>query len=223
LETPLADRDGATRVVSVLEHIAQFRNTLAVQNRALNAALSRAIAIGEPLALKASRGELSVIGEARTLERRDGLWRANSGQRLGFDVTNKSAQRLFVTVFRFGGDFSVTRIAPEDEWQATLAPGRTLEVRFRAPTLQATSRPATETVKVFATNVPVSLDSLLLPRLSEVSAPPRLQQVRSAGPLSTLLDSLRRTATRPIRPLAEQGADDQWITRQFSFVVEPNI
>ena len=44
-------------------------------------------------------------------------------------------------------------------------------------------------------------------------------KVRDAGPLSSLLDAVRRTGTRPIRPLTDDSADDKWIVEQVEVTI----
>nr|HMN31108.1 hypothetical protein [Caldilineaceae bacterium] len=48
----------------------------------------------------------------------------------------------------------------------------------------------------------------------------RAEAVRAGAPLAWLLNAVRRSGTRPIRPVGE-GVDDQWFVEQLEFVVLP--
>jgi hypothetical protein len=69
--------------------------------------------------------------------------------------------------------------------------------------------------KVFATTTPTSFDSLCLPALDQGDLYSG-EVVRTDSPLAWLLKAVRRTGTRPIRPVAE-GVDDQWVVQNVEF------
>ncbi len=208
-------REGAAQVAALLEHLAIVRNVAALRNRAVDPALRGALALSPPLAVKPSRSERIAFGAATALETDGGAPRAHPGDRLGLRVTNQSDSRVFVTVLQIGPDASITRLAPADGRQVTLAAGRTLDLILRAPPLPPARAQGALRLKVFVTRVPVSFDSLLLPPLEAraggvVPLPDPHAEVRHAGSLAFLLDAVRRTGTRPVRPLQGDSPDDQW-------------
>lgn len=218
---PLARTDlgsGDTEhIVRALEHLALFRNVRLLRNHATDPALRGTFFVSEPQAARTSRGSAAAAGQP--LPRTGGIPVARPGQRIGFDVANQSDQRLFVTVLGLAPDFSIVRLEPVDTRQETLGAGHTLPVSVRLPALPPDATQGAFILKVCVTSVPVSFDSLMLPPLREGRAQTPGAPVRDAGPLSWLLDAVRRTGTRPVRPLADNSADDQWLTHETEILL----
>lgn len=217
-ETPPSDPAGAARIVRSLEHLAIFRNVRTLRNNARDPALAGAVRVTEPMIVKPSRSNVAAAGALQPLRQKGQELAASPGQTISFDVVNRSQSRLFITVLRLGADFSIKRIEPLEGRQTTLPPAGKLTVRQKlAPATSGQSRPAL-ILKIFITSEKVSFDSLELPALNEGPIHNN-DKVRDAGPLSSLLDAVRRTGTRPIRPLTEDNADDKWIVEQVEVTI----
>ncbi len=211
-----ADENGASAAVRALEHIAIFRNVRALRNQALHPGLAGAVEVTEPMGVRASRSGRTDAGQKIPLRRAGGELVAADGQYMAFDVVNQSSQQLYVTVFQLSADYSIQPIAPPkgEGRQVALAPGHALTVRRKLSLPLNGPTDALTVFKVFVLKDKTSLDSLSLPALN--AGPIHLQsQVRDAGPLSSLLDAVRRTGTRPLRFVAEDDIDDRWWVYQF--------
>lgn len=193
--------DGAAaRVAQQLEHLALFRNVLALRNPSIAAALREAVQVSEPQA-----GGTASSSQTRTVR---------DGQRIDFTLTNSASQRLLVTVLRLGPDYSIRRLFPVRGRAETLAPGRAGALRvtdtaFRSP---QGGEPQQMIYKIFAFVEESNLDVLELPALDQAAPQPQ-PAVRAANPLSYLLNSVRWTATRPFRPASATVEDKWWVTQ----------
>ena len=201
---PPCDEHGAAAVVTSLEHLAIFRNVLALRNPSASAALQNALEVVEAHVSGAARGSLPLT--------------AQPGQTIEFRLLNKTNKTLFITVFRLGADFSIRRIRPERGRNETLAPGRAAALRVADMLVLIDPAHTFEriTYKVFVLTDPVDLDVLELPALNK-GALHVGPDVRSGSPLADLLNGARRTGTRPLR-LASDTVDSKWHT--FSLEVD---
>jgi hypothetical protein len=221
-ETPPVGPDGAARIVRSLEHLAIFRNVRSLHNNALDPALSGAVQVTEPMIVKPSRSNVTAAGALQPLRQQGQELVASPGQTISFDVVNRSQSRLFVTVLRLGADFSIKRIEPLEGRQTTLPPAGKLTIRQKLAPATSGQSHSVLILKIFITSEKVSFDSLELPALNEGPIHTN-DKVRDAGPLSSLLDAVRRTGTRPIRPLTEDSADDKWIVEQVEVTIRERI
>ncbi len=108
-----------------------------------------------------------------------------AGDTVRFTITNRSPQRLYVTVFRLGTDFSIRRIEPTRGTTVTLAPGTAGSLRVYDQPLWNNHSEATTPViyKIFVLATRVDLDSLQLPPLGEDRQPDR-PSTRADSPLA---------------------------------------
>lgn len=214
-----AEGDART-LIQALEHLAVFRNVQRLTNLAIGAALEGALELSTPVALKPSRSERAAFGQATALVRdAGGIWQAVRGQEVGVQVTNRHDARLLVTVLALNPDGSITQVEPRFERQTTLAPGRSMLVRFKTPEPDVEDRMM---LKMLATVEPVSFASLLLPPRNDGKPLRRDAPVRDAGALGWLLDALRRTGGTPTRP-AFTDPDDQWIALDIPFQITSQV
>ena len=182
--------------------------------------LRGAVTLTEPRRVMPSRSSLAADAQSRPLEPVGDRWLLTPGARIACTATNESDARLFLTALLLESDSSVRRIAPVDGRQATVQPGGSLRIEWKVPPLPAGAAEGTAVLKLFSTSVPVSFDALLLPSLQGGDLYPT-EQVRDGGPLSALLDSVRRTGTRPVRFAAATDPNDQWDVLNLEFVVRP--
>lgn len=202
-----ADDEGAARVVAQLEHLAIFRNVSMLRNPAAGARLGAALQIAGPhLAGVADAGMPLTV---------------SSGANVEFSLTNRTAATLYLAIFRLGADYSIVRIKPEAERNLALAPGRAGRVRVldTAGHVDAGQPYAWLRYKIFVMTERIDLDVLQLPPLDAVAVA-GMAPVRADSILGDLLDSVRRTGTRPMRPPASTR-DDQWFTLDLEVKVIP--
>ena len=201
---PPCDEHGAAAVVVSLEHLAIFRNVLALRNPSASPSLQNALEVVEARVSGAAPGSMPLT--------------AQPGQTIEFRLLNKTNRTLFVTVFRLGADFSVRRIRPERGRNETLAPGRAAALRVADALALVDPAHTFERIiyKVFVLTDPVDLDVLELPALNK-GALHTGPDVRSGSPLADLLNGVRHTGTRPLR-LASDTVDSKWHT--FSLEVD---
>ncbi len=212
--------EGSAAAMHSLEHIAIFRNVRALRNLALDSTLASDVVVTKPVRIKPSRSGRTEAGQKSSLLQMGGELVAAPGQVITFDVINQSSQRVYVTVFQLGADYSIQQIAPPkgEGRQVTLDPGRILAVRRKLDLSLSEEGNGLILFKVFVVKDKMSLNVLTLPALN--AGPIRLNsQVRDAGPLSGLLDAVRRTGTRPIRFVDEDDMDDRWWVHQFEIRV----
>lgn len=217
-ETPPVGPSGAALIVRSLEHLAIFRNVRSLRNNAFDPALGGAVQVTEPMIVKPSRSNVAAASALRPLRQDGQELVASAGQTITFDVVNRSQSRLFITVLRLAADFSIKRIEPLDGRQTTLPPAGKLTIRQKLAAIPPGQSRNHLILKIFVTSEKVSFDSLELPTLNQ--GPLHINdKVRDAGPLSSLLDAVRRTGTRPIRPLTDDSADDRWIVEQVEVTI----
>lgn len=198
LATAPATPAGAAQVARNLEHLTIYRNVERLRNQAADPALRGAVAFVD---VNPSRqGGHTLV--------------ATAGQRVSFRLHNQTRRPLYVTVLYLAADFAIRRVFPDRGYTEKLAPG------YKTPTISvsttgATTKkgPAHEGIKVFVTTTPTSFDALQLPALNRGDIP-AATPVRADSPLGWLLDAVRRTGTRPFRPVAA-GADDQWMVEEL--------
>jgi hypothetical protein len=194
---------GAAQVAHLLEHLTLYRNVARLRNLAANPALHGAVAIVDRTP-QPEPGQLPVV---------------QAGQRIAFRLHNRSRQPLYVTVLQLETNYAIRRIYPDRAFTERIAPGA------KTPFISALARPVSAQstgrlrFKVFVTTQATSFDALILPALNGGELQ-RAEPVRASAPLAWLLNAVRRSGTRPIRPLSE-SVDDQWIAEQLEFVVLP--
>lgn len=195
---------GAAQVARNLEHLTVYRNVERLRNQAADPALRGAIAI---------------------IDRKPGGQDGNTpvvraGQRFAFRLRNQTRTPLYVTTLHLKADFSIRRLFPDRGYTEKLAPGAQTPTISTPVTGAATPvRPAHESIKIFVTTTPTSFDALQLPPLNQGELP-TVAPVRADSPLGWLLDAVRRTGTRPYRPVAA-GVDEQWAVEELPLLVTP--
>lgn len=201
LSTAPATAAGAAQVTKNLEQLTIYRNVERLRNQAAGPALRGAVAVVD---LNPSRQ----AGRALV---------APAGGRITFRLHNQTRRPLYVTILHLTADFAIRRVFPDRGYTEKLAPGYKTQTIGVSTTGAATQeRLAHESVKIFITTTPVSFDALQLPPLNQGEIP-TAAPVRADSPLGWLLDAVRRTGARPLRPVAA-GADDQWIVEELWIV-----
>jgi hypothetical protein len=196
---PLLGAAGAAQIVRLLEHLTLYRNVLRLRNLAADPVLRSALSVVELTPTAASGGHRMV----------------HPGQRIAFRLHNQSRQPLYLTVLQLDPTYAIRRLYPDRAYTEKIAAGG------KTPMIstKAISGPMEQidqmVFKVFATTTPTSFDSLCLPALDQGDLYSG-EVVRTDSPLAWLLKAVRRTGTRPIRPVAE-GVDDQWVVQNVEF------
>jgi hypothetical protein len=203
LATAPATPAGAAQVAKQLEHLTIYRNVERLRNQAADPDLRGAVAIVD---LNPGRP----VGRAPVVR---------ADQRVTFRLHNQSRRPLYVTVLHLRADFAIRRLFPDRGYTEKLAPGaRTPTISGQTSGSAPVERLAHETIKVFVTTTPTSFDVLQLPPLAQGDLSP-VAPVRADSPLGWLLDAVRRTGTRPFRPVAA-GADDQWFVETLALSIQ---
>lgn len=213
-----ATSEGVDLLLRALGQIAVYRNVQRLRNRAVSAALQHVLTIDDPLALSNSRGTLIAFGESKPLVRSGGGgWIAPSGKTVGVAITNQSSNKCYVAVLALKPDWSIVPIEPRGSGQTTLAAGKTLRVTLAMPAPSSSNR-SEVLIKIFITTTPIDFSSLHLHPLLEK---PQKEPTRNASSLGWLLDAVRRTGTRPVRPALTENADDKWYVYDLALRLEP--
>jgi len=208
-----ATPEGVALLLRALNQIAIYRNVRGLRNRAVSAALQHALAVDDPVGLSKSRGTLIAFGESQPLPRSErGGWVAPADKSIGVTLTNRSGSKLYVAVLLLKPDWSIVPLEPRGSGQVTLVAGKTLRLSFAMPAPSGDNH-SEVIVKIFVTTTPVDFSSLhLYPLLERAQREP----TRNAGSLGWLLDAVRRTGTRPVRPALAANADDKWFVYDLS-------
>lgn len=202
VERPPRTPAGAKQVAHNLEQLAIYFNILRLRNQAFEPAL---------------RDALAVVEVAPTQQAESG-WVGKAGQGISFRLHNQSRQALYVAVLHMNSGYGIQRIYPDRGAMDKLAPGyKTLPIRATATLPNPAQTRGREIFKIFVTAVAMSFDALQLPALNR-AADLTSTGVRDSSPLGWLLDAVRNTGTRPIRPL-DDSSDDEWFVAQLEFDV----
>lgn len=211
------DDSGVGLLLQALNQIAVYRNVERLQNRSVMPALRYALDISPPVALSPSRSSLKASLDSKPLPRiAAGDWQVQSGKRIAISVTNRSNAKCYVTALALLPDWSIAPVKVAGSPQTTLAPGRSLQIEYRT-VLPSDANQGRMLFKIFVTTDRVDFSSLVLPPLLEGAL---TTPTRNAGSLGWLLDALRRTGTRPVRPVLSANADDKWFVHDIPLVVE---
>jgi len=214
-------------VASDLCHLVRYHNALNLQNKAPHAELLGTIGLAvRHLGFDPASQE----PQARPIEPTPGgEVQVEVGQPIVLEVTNYSSSPLYLGVFDFSYDWSITLLHPRHGEEQALNPGKTLSLglsRKRSEQL-ATRLPddiaeVRQVVKVFASVQPASYESLCQGALKLPFSPTKRddQTTRSRSPLDELLElAMQGGQHRGALGPPPASAADEWTTTQMEFTL----
>lgn len=207
--------EGSLQAVSMLEHIAVYRNIQRLHNP-LGGALAAGLELEAVVYTQVGRAGRPL--DPIPLHDRGHNALIDDGQKLLVTVHNRTDAPVYIAVLHLDPDYGISRVYPaRTGYQLVQAQGSVvlepLELRV-AGLGHSRSR---EILKVIATRVPTSFDVLQLPKLTQGDgrAGPRADEESALG---QLLNGVRRLGTRDLALATDENAA-AWATRHLELTV----
>jgi pimeloyl-ACP methyl ester carboxylesterase len=207
-------------------HLVRYHNALNLHNKAPHSELLGAVGLSVRLLGfdKATQEPQAVPIEPTA----GGEVQVGVGQPIVLEVSNHSGSPLYLGVFDFSYDWSITLLHPRHGEEQALNPGKTLSLGLSrkrseqlAPRLPDDVTEVRQVVKVFASVQPAGYDSLCQGALKVPFASKRTadQTTRSTSPLTRLLElAMQGGQHRALGPPPATAADE-WTTYQTEFTL----
>jgi hypothetical protein len=216
---------GVDEVAADLCHLVRYRNALELQNQAPHAELQGAVDLKvELLDFHPDTQEPA----SRPIEpTAGGEVQVEVGQCIVLKVTNRSGRPLYLAVFDFSYDWSISLLYPRHHEEQALEPGATLSLGLSrqtadqlAPLLPADITEVNQVVKVFASVQPANYEVLTQgPLKLPFSVTRSVGRTGPGSPLTRLMELAmqggqhRALGPPPAHPM------DEWTTTQTEFTL----
>jgi hypothetical protein len=203
--------EGAAQIAQNLAHLAIYNNVRNLRNPTPSPAMEKAITVE---ALSYTRSGFTGPKDGIPLSATGDM--LAPGRKIWLKFRNDSEEDLYVTVFNLSANYGIARLYPRQAVNQKIAPGREDFIPGLAPQINNPfATQSREIFKIFATKIPMSFDVL---ELTELNEPDTRGGTRAEGPLSQLLNGIRREGTRKM-VITQDDTAESWITKQVEFMV----